>query len=161
MATRSITIQLLLQTALSPVLALRFRPRGGHHGPVSWGAGGIIPGRHTTDRMFETGRRGAVRIRAACNRRGDLGRNASRTDGTQSLIRARHSKLVTTRQLHRSHRAQFFAGAAVTDCLAADNIPSEVWADNQITHHCTDCERKFVVGHFCRGVHMCTPFTHR
>ena len=44
------------------------------------------------------------------------------------------------------------------DCKAAIWVPAEQWASGQLTPHCTSCERKSVVCHFCRGVRWCTPF---
>ena len=46
------------------------------------------------------------------------------------------------------------------ECSAASWIPSEVWAEWQITPQCTECELNYIVCHYCRGVRMCTPPEH-
>ena len=46
------------------------------------------------------------------------------------------------------------------ECSAASWIPSEVWAEGQITPQCTECELNYIVCHYCRGVRMCSPPEH-
>ena len=42
-------------------------------------------------------------------------------------------------------------------CHAKDRLPSEEWADNQMTPLCTDCDNKHGSCHYCRGLPWCTP----
>ena len=53
-----------------------------------------------------------------------------------------------------------FCEGVLHDCLAEDRIPSEHWAEGQMTPQCTECERKHVVCHFCRGLQWATPPPH-
>ena len=46
-------------------------------------------------------------------------------------------------------------------CRAADRIPSEQWADNQMTPLCSRCDNEHEACHFCRGLHWCAPAPHR
>ena len=43
-------------------------------------------------------------------------------------------------------------------CKAAQRLSNEEWAVGQNTPLCTDCDRLEGVCHYCRGVHMPTPF---
>ena len=42
-------------------------------------------------------------------------------------------------------------------CMAADRLPNEEWAVNQMTPFCTHCDRKYDMCHFCRGQHWVMP----
>jgi len=42
-------------------------------------------------------------------------------------------------------------------CLASDRVPSEPWANGQLTPLCSHCETKYGACRFCRGVQSCTP----
>ena len=44
-------------------------------------------------------------------------------------------------------------------CEAADRIPSEEWAEGQMTPLCTICDRIHDECHFCRDLPWCTPPT--
>ena len=46
-------------------------------------------------------------------------------------------------------------------CLAADRVPTEVWASGQRTPLCSRCEDQHGACRFCRRVHSCTPPAHR
>ena len=48
-------------------------------------------------------------------------------------------------------------GCFCDHCRAADRLPGEVWADNQMTPLCTHCDRKHGACHFCRGQIWCVP----
>ena len=43
------------------------------------------------------------------------------------------------------------------DCLAQTRVPSERWTQGQRTPHCTSCEDKYIVCHFCRQQHWTQP----
>ena len=43
-------------------------------------------------------------------------------------------------------------------CIAAEKIPSEVWATGQHTPLCSTCEGRFGACHFCRKIPKCRPF---
>ena len=45
---------------------------------------------------------------------------------------------------------RFTGNFCENDCLAASRIPTERWAGGQRTPHCTHCERRYGVCHFCR-----------
>ena len=45
------------------------------------------------------------------------------------------------------------------ECFAADWMPSEAWADAQITPQCTECETKYVLCHYCQSTHVHTSRT--
>ena len=47
------------------------------------------------------------------------------------------------------------------ECYAADRMPHERWADNQLTPLCTACDRKHDMCHFCRGIPWVMPPAHR
>ena len=38
-----------------------------------------------------------------------------------------------------------------SNCSAALRIPTEKWAEGQITPHCTTCDKLYGQCHFCRG----------
>ena len=44
-------------------------------------------------------------------------------------------------------------------CYAADNVPSERWAEGQRTPFCSKCDNEHEECHFCRGIAWCTPPT--
>ena len=44
-------------------------------------------------------------------------------------------------------------------CRAADRIPTEEWAPNQLTPLCSACDWKHERCHFCRGQKWARPFT--
>ena len=46
-------------------------------------------------------------------------------------------------------------------CLASDRVPRERWQPGQRTPLCSVCDDRFGSCRMCRGVHGCTPFTHR
>ena len=51
------------------------------------------------------------------------------------------------------------AGSFCDYCRAADRIPTEYWARGQHTPLCNTCDDRWNACHFCRKVHLCTPFT--
>ena len=53
---------------------------------------------------------------------------------------------------------RFCDGWPVRDsCKAAVRIPSEEWAEGQLTPYCSICEDRRGYCHFCRGVSWATP----
>ena len=42
------------------------------------------------------------------------------------------------------------------DCMAAERVPSEIWAAGQHTPLCSRCEKDLRACRFCRGVHGCS-----
>ena len=50
-----------------------------------------------------------------------------------------------------------WTGRFCDHCRAADRIPTEIWADGQLTPLCSVCDNRFDACHFCRGVDWCTP----
>ena len=42
-------------------------------------------------------------------------------------------------------------------CHAADRVPSEEWADGQMTPLCSRCDWAHGECHFCRGLSWCMP----
>ena len=44
-------------------------------------------------------------------------------------------------------------------CFAAIRVPAETqeWAQDQSTPLCNECEKRFLLCRFCRGVHSATP----
>ena len=46
-------------------------------------------------------------------------------------------------------------------CLAADRIPSEEWAEGQLTPLCSRCDNTHDKCHFCRKLAWCMPFPTR
>ena len=45
-------------------------------------------------------------------------------------------------------------------CYAADRVPSEKWADGQLTPLCSRCDNEYDSCHFCRGLYWCQPRPH-
>ena len=43
-------------------------------------------------------------------------------------------------------------------CYAADRVPSEEWADGQMTPLCSRCDNFHDMCHFCRGLTWCMPY---
>ena len=43
-------------------------------------------------------------------------------------------------------------------CYAVDRLPSEQWADGQLTPLCSACDNARDSCHYCRGVQWCSPF---
>ena len=46
-------------------------------------------------------------------------------------------------------------------CYAKDRVPSEEWAEGQLTPLCSTCDWKFGMCHFCKGLVWCVPPTRR
>ena len=48
-------------------------------------------------------------------------------------------------------------GRMCDHCYAVDRIPSERWAEGQLTPLCSRCDNKHDACHFCRGLDWCRP----
>ena len=44
-------------------------------------------------------------------------------------------------------------------CYAVDRLPSEQWANGQLTPLCSACDNARDSCHYCRGVQWCIPFS--
>ena len=51
-----------------------------------------------------------------------------------------------------------YTGCYCDDCLAAERVPSEDWANGQQTPLCSVCDGIHGKCHYCRGVHLARPF---
>ena len=51
-----------------------------------------------------------------------------------------------------------YTGRFCDYCKASDRIPSEEWACGQLTPLCSACDWRYLMCHYCRGVHLARPF---
>jgi hypothetical protein len=52
---------------------------------------------------------------------------------------------------------QYTGSFCDNECLAKDCVTDEEWEDGQLTPHCTSCEDRYDVCHFCRDVAWVRP----